>query len=147
MDCSVPVDDLCSASQADDLPIPEESPSDTDSDQFFIVFEVETIYPREDEEDEDEEVVEDFSAESDSFTFWAPCPRTERDNLSKEKISDMLSMAGVPLHKQDTMVDTISGRADEIANGPRNKGRKVLPMLVSVSLVACWCCSQLQDDK
>lgn len=143
MDCSVPVDDLCQAWQADNLRIPKETPSDTVSDQFFILFQVETIYPHEDEEEE--LVVEDFLAVSESYTFWAPCPRTERDNLPEEKISDMLSMAGVPLHKQDVMMHTISSRADDIANEPDNKGRRVLPMLVSVSLIACWCCPQLQD--
>ncbi|KAG8378954.1 hypothetical protein BUALT_Bualt07G0038200 [Buddleja alternifolia] len=76
---------------------------------------------------------------TDILAFWEPCPRIEHENLPRGKISSMLSKAGVPLHKQEFMVDRISGRADEIANADYNKDKKVLPMIVSISVVACFC--------
>ncbi|KAL7098755.1 hypothetical protein ACP275_09G037800 [Erythranthe tilingii] len=141
MDCDVPVDDYCDARQDNNLEIPENIHS---TDHFFIVFEVDTTYPRSFYYNNNEEEEEDF--EEDEFvrvestdSLWVRCPRTEHENLSRESISDMLTQAGVPIHKQDSMVDEISDCADEIANSAFNDGVRVLPMLVSVSTVACFC--------
>lgn len=145
MDCNEPVDDYCEAYQTENLKIPEKIPStDHNLDQFFIIFEVETTSPLIDDQEEDEFVkVED----TNFLTFWAPCPRLEHENLTKDRISDMLSMAGVPLHKQEFMVDRISTRADEIANAARNKGLRVLPMRVWISVIACLCCGEMNSDQ
>ncbi|KAL9155896.1 hypothetical protein ABFS82_09G036400 [Erythranthe guttata] len=141
MDCGVPVDDYCNARQDNNLEIPENIYS---TDHFFIVFEVDTTYPRSfyynNNQEEDEDIEEDeFVRVENKDSFWVRCPRTKHENLSRDTISDMLSQAGVPVHKQDFMVDAISDCADEIANSAFNDGVRVLPMLVSVSTVACFC--------
>ncbi|KAL2244259.1 UNVERIFIED_CONTAM: hypothetical protein Sindi_0543900 [Sesamum indicum] len=157
MDCYEPVDDYCDAWQPENLRIPETiNPAANyhrNLDQFFIVLEVEKTYPL--MNDDEEEVLDQFVEieGSDFFTFWASCPRLEHENLSKDTISGMLSRAGVPLHKQEYMVERISGRADEIANADCNKDRRVLPMLVSISVVACLCyaemsiCDETTEEK
>ncbi|KAL9155893.1 hypothetical protein ABFS82_09G036100 [Erythranthe guttata] len=142
MDCDVPVDDYCNARQDNNLEIPENIHS---TDHFFIVFEVDTTYPRSfyynnnQEEEEDDFEEDEFVRVESKDSFWVRCPRTEHENLSRDTISDMLTQAGVPIHKQDFMVDAISDCADEIANSAFNDGVRVLPMLVSVSTVACFC--------
>ncbi|KAG8379156.1 hypothetical protein BUALT_Bualt07G0058900 [Buddleja alternifolia] len=138
MDCSEPVDDYCEAWQADNLKVPEKIPS---TDHFFIAFQIERTYPLIMDINHEEEAEEEFVRVegTDILAFWEPCPRIEHENLPRGKISSMLSKAGVPLHKQEFMVDRISGRADEIANADYNKDKKVLPMIVSISVVACFC--------
>ncbi|KAG6412266.1 hypothetical protein SASPL_124940 [Salvia splendens] len=128
-------DDYCAASEGENLEISETNPSiNNDSDQFFITLEVETTSPIEDDE---EQFVGVESTES--FTFWAKCPRFKEGNLSRERISMMLSSAGVARHKQGVMIDIISDRADQIANAARYRAARVLPMKVSISVVACSC--------
>ncbi|KAL9155894.1 hypothetical protein ABFS82_09G036200 [Erythranthe guttata] len=140
MDCSVPVDDLCEATQYEKLEIPERIST---IDEFFILVKVDTVFPTEHEQQQEE-----FARiENTGFlNFWAPCRRIEEGNLSDDVISDMLSTAGVPTHKQESMVEKISNCANEMANAAYNKGRRVLPMLVSVSIVACFCTTDDYDD-
>lgn len=61
----------------------------------------------------------------------------ETRQLIRGEYMNMLSMAWVPLHKQDVMMHTISHGAE--------LGQEDLPMLVYVNLITCWCCPQLQD--
>ncbi|KAL7139206.1 hypothetical protein ABFS83_09G035000 [Erythranthe nasuta] len=144
MDCGVPVDDYCNARQDNNLEIPENIHS---TDHFFIVFEVDTTYPNNNNNQEEEEDFEEdeFVRVESKDSFWVRCPRTGHENLSRDTISDMLTQAGVPIHKQDFMVDAISDCADEIANSAFNDGVRVLPMLVSVSTVACFCYYEDED--
>ncbi|KAL1566291.1 RING-type E3 ubiquitin transferase [Salvia divinorum] len=132
-------DDYCAAFEAENLEISETNPSISKDggDQFFITFEVETTLPNDDDDGEEEEIV--LVESTKSFTFWAKCPRFKEGNLSRERISMMLSMAGVARHKQGFMIDVVSLRADQIANAARNKGARLLPMMVSISIVACSC--------
>ncbi|CAA0840016.1 Unknown protein [Striga hermonthica] len=149
MDCHEPVDDYCDASQADNLQIP---PNSTDSDQFFIAIEVEVTQPsvessEEEDDDDDDDCAPNLRvSDLETLGFWAPCPRTESDNLPESVISGMLSRAGVPLHKQKYMTDRISLRADEIASAARNKEARVLPMQVLISMVACSCYGEAVVD-
>ncbi|KAL8457388.1 hypothetical protein ACS0TY_034481 [Phlomoides rotata] len=139
MNCYEAIDDYCDAWEAENLKIPKKTPSST-GDEFFIALEIETTYPSADED----MMVEVEGA--DVFSFWAPCPRLERKNLTKERISEMLTKARVPRHKQEFMIERISDRADEIANSARNKERRVLPMKVSISIVACLCYGESVED-
>ncbi|KAG6386105.1 hypothetical protein SASPL_154993 [Salvia splendens] len=129
-------DDYCAAFEAENLEISETNPSinKDGSDQFFMTFEVETTSPIDGDE---EQFVRVESTES--FTFWAKCPRFKAGNLSRERISMMLTRAGVARHKQGVMIDIISGRADQIANTARYRAERLLPMQVSISVVACDC--------
>lgn len=146
MDCWEAVDDYCDVWEAQHLQIVEAIPScDNNVDQFVIAFEVEKTFPIiEEEEEEDEGMINGEGQlvrveDSKSFTFWVPCPRFKHQNLTKHRISSMLSRVGVALHKQDFMADKISARADEIANAPHNKAAKLVPILVTISIVACSC--------
>ncbi|GER39823.1 SH3 and PX domain-containing protein 2A [Striga asiatica] len=146
MDCHEPVDDYCHALQADHLQIP---PNSSDSDQFFIAIEVEVTQPsvESDSEDDDGGAPPDLRVyHLETLGLWVPCPRTERGNLPASEISGMLSRAGVPLHKHKYMTGQISLRADEIANAARNKGTRVLPMQVFISIVACSCYGEAVVD-
>ncbi|GFP99362.1 hypothetical protein PHJA_002654100 [Phtheirospermum japonicum] len=138
MDCYEPVDDYCDAWQSDNLEIPQNTPNlNFNFDQFFIALELEITCPLMEDDCEEDEQKE---------TFWAPCPRIERENLPKDKISSMLSSAGVPMHKQRFMVDRISSRADEIANAAHNENKRILPMVISISIVACSCYGETVFD-
>ncbi|KAI3456668.1 hypothetical protein Pfo_013331 [Paulownia fortunei] len=127
MDCHIPVDDFCDAWQADNLEIPEKIPTNDDLDQYFIEIQLETTYPQNEEEEEEDYLQVDLESDTVFFTFWQPCPRLERKNVPNERISSMLTEAGVPLHKQEHLVDRISAEADEIANADYNK---VLPFSI-----------------
>ncbi|PIN09195.1 hypothetical protein CDL12_18221 [Handroanthus impetiginosus] len=148
MDCSEAVEDYCDAWAVGCERIPKNVPSFTDNlDRYFIILEVEKTIPKIhniDKEDHQGEFVEVES--TNSLTFWVSCPRSDKDNLSKEMISSMLTSAGVPLHKQEYMVDKISSQADQIANAECNKGSKILPMFVFISIVACLCMSGETND-
>ncbi|KAL3639638.1 hypothetical protein CASFOL_017545 [Castilleja foliolosa] len=149
MDCYEPVDDYCNAWQPHNLQIPPNT-CNFDLDQFFIAIELEVTRPVVDDCEEDEQEEENCNflqvESNDLFTFWAPCPRIEHGNLPNDKISSMLSRAGVPKHKQRFMVDMISSRADEIANAARNEDTRVLPMIISISIVACLCYGETVID-
>lgn len=138
MNFQTPVDDYCRAWQAFDLDVPKIKPSE-DGDHFFIEVHMEKTYFSLDEEDDDEEKPDyllDYDCDSSISTFWEPCGRIEHDNLPLNRISKILSEVGVPLHRQGFMMDQISDEADEIANAPFNKNKKILSMIVSISIVA-----------
>ncbi|KAL2455283.1 RING-H2 finger protein ATL34-like [Abeliophyllum distichum] len=130
-----PVDDYCRAWQAYDLDIPKIGSSDK-GDHFFIEVHMEkTYFSLEDEEEEPNYLLE-YDCDTSISTFWEPCERVERNNLPLKRISKILCEVGVPLHRQDLMLNEISDQADEICNSPHNKNEKILSMIVSISIAA-----------
>ncbi|KAL3634514.1 hypothetical protein CASFOL_021568 [Castilleja foliolosa] len=138
MDCEVPVDDLLEVYQGNELKIPKTIPSScANADQcFFINLEVELMFPVDDDDDEFESA---RYVGTDTYKFWAPCLKVEHGNLAKDMITSMLTKAGIPMHKQEGMAESISWHADMIANAAHNKDVRVLPMMVKTSIIACWC--------
>ncbi|KAL2548018.1 Uncharacterized protein Fot_09548 [Forsythia ovata] len=94
-----------------------------------------TYFSLEEEEEEPNYLLE-YDCETSISTFWESCGRVERNNLPLNIISKILCEVGVPLHRQDLMLNEISDRADEICNSPDNKNEKILSMIVSISIVA-----------
>ncbi|KAL3629570.1 hypothetical protein CASFOL_026792 [Castilleja foliolosa] len=139
MDCDVPIDDIYDVYEGHNLEIPETIPSTcANADQcFFIKLEVELTWPV-----DDDEFGTVHHVGTDSYEYWAPCLKTEHENLAKDEITSMLTKAGIPKHKQDEMVDSISWDVDRIAKSPYNKDVRVLPILVNISIIACWCYCQ-----
>ncbi|CAI9759484.1 unnamed protein product [Fraxinus pennsylvanica] len=139
MNFQTPVDDYCRAWQAFDLDVPKIKPSN-DGDHFFIEVHMEkTYFPLEEEEDDDElnpDYLLDYDCDTSISPFWEPCGRVEHNNLPLNRISKILCEVGVPLHRQGFMMHRISEEADEIANAPFNKNKKILSMIVSISIVA-----------
>ncbi|CAI9772457.1 unnamed protein product [Fraxinus pennsylvanica] len=133
-----PLDDYCRAWQAYDLDVPRIGPGE-EGDHFLIQVHMEkTYFPLEEEEDDEEkpDYLLDYDCYTNILTFWEPCGRLECNNLPSNRISYILCEVGVPLHRQGFMLDRISDEADEIANAPFNKYKKILSMIVSISIVA-----------
>ncbi|XP_027124396.1 uncharacterized protein [Coffea arabica] len=153
-EADTPSDDFCDAWQADHLEIPktdQPAPSDDgddDTQQFFIKFKVELIYPPDITlEDDEDYVLVEFGLESSTsiHQFWAPCKRSDSENLSWDEISTMLTRINVPLHKQPSMLHRISTSANHIANADHNRSKKVLPMMVSISILVDYSCYKQED--
>ncbi|KAL3528352.1 hypothetical protein ACH5RR_007674 [Cinchona calisaya] len=166
MESEKQVDDCCNAWQADHLNISHinqyEAPSSDDDgddnhqdhDQFFIKFEVEFLYPPalplEDDSLEDYVLVLECNLKSSTsfHHFWLPCKRFNPENsLSWDDISTILTRIRVPLHKQPFMLHRISSCANEIANADNNRGKKILPMMVSVSVLVDYCYYYQEDES
>lgn len=155
MECitDIPVDDCCNVWLADNLNIPnDDQPAPSDDHhhhQFFIQFEVEFLYPPAlplGDDLEDYLLVEfDLESSTSIHQFWAPCKRYDHESLSWNVISTMLTRIRVPLHKQPFMLHRISTCADQIANADHNRTEKILPMMVSISIVVDYTCYGQED--
>ncbi|KAL8515587.1 hypothetical protein ACS0TY_014325 [Phlomoides rotata] len=80
MNCYEPVNDYYDAWEAENLEILKKILSTTNDDEFFMALEIETTYPS-----ADEDIMVEVEG-MDVFSFWAPCPRLECKNLTKERI-------------------------------------------------------------
>nr|GMD07718.1 uncharacterized RING finger protein P4H10.07-like [Ipomoea batatas] len=67
--------------------------------------------------------------------FWAPCRRLDTEKLPRGFVSGVLSGMGIPPDGQPFFLQKISDCAEEIANAAHNKREKILPMIVSASVL------------
>ncbi|CAK9158686.1 unnamed protein product [Ilex paraguariensis] len=139
MSYTTPIDDYCDAWQADYTIIPNTQPN-TSRKQFYTKVQVEFTYPvlahEEDEEYEEDSLLLNNGVEGINHVmeFWIP-ENELVSNSSQSTISSMLSQVGVPLERQPFMIHRISDCAQKMASAVHNLGRKVLPMMVDISVV------------
>ncbi|XP_059650554.1 RING-H2 finger protein ATL22-like [Cornus florida] len=136
------MDHSCDAWEGDSSIIPiAELPSPCR--QFFMKFHVRFTYPPSDltDDDGDDDSEDDFDrleCHTRCMQFWVPCDRLicDDNNTSWSTISSMLCDLGIPLHVQPFMIHRILKSAESMVK-QNLREKKVLPMIVSIDVVAC----------
>lgn len=97
-----------------------------------------TFFPMEKNEVDEQkpDYLLDYDCDRVFWYFWEPCERVELNNLPSNKISKILCEVAVPLYREGFMLDRILNEANEIANAPLNKNKKILSMIFSIGIVA-----------
>nr|GLL22230.1 uncharacterized RING finger protein P4H10.07-like [Ipomoea trifida] len=146
MECETPIDEYyCAAWEAPYLRTPEllqSSPSTTSHQYFYIRIDLEFLSPSanaiSDDDDDEDFDPNCFQSVTKTEHFWAPCRRLDPDDdekLPRGFVSGVLSGMGIPADGQAFFLQKISDCAEEIANAAHNKREKILPMIVSASVL------------